>query len=42
MTHLTRDVFPYIMEQGVAPDILSEIMVNNVREWFEHAANGNY
>ncbi|MEK3793496.1 phosphotriesterase [Paenibacillus sp. FSL R7-0204] len=42
MTHLTRDVSPYIIDQGVDRDILSEIMVNNVREWFEHAAKGTY
>lgn len=42
MTHLTRDVLPYILDQGVAPDIVSGIMVNNVREWFEYAANDTY
>lgn len=37
MTHLTRDVLPYILEQGVGQDILREIMAGNVREWFEGA-----
>lgn len=42
MTHITGDVLPYLSGQGVGQDILREIIVDNVREWFEHAAKGTY